>query len=103
LSYAGNGTDPQTPTQTGLLKMSATQSFARYLALPIVTAGVLGGAALGLAGMANAGTYSYHPEPRPGLVATPNIVVRPPLVATPRHHRSAFSIDVSSAGSSSAE
>lgn len=39
---------------------------ARYIALPIVSAGIFGGAALGLAGMANAATatgpgYSYAP------------------------------------------
>ena len=31
-------------------------NIARYIALPIVSAGILGGAALGLAGMANAAT-----------------------------------------------
>lgn len=66
--------------------MNATRTVARYLALPIVSAGILGGAALGLAGMANAGTYSYQPEPRPGLVATPNTVARPPVVIYHRHH-----------------
>lgn len=65
--------------------MSATRTFARYIALPVVSAGILGGAALGLAGMANAGTYSYQPEPRPGLVATPNTIARPPVVVMPRH------------------
>ena len=35
-----------------------TRSLARYIALPAVSAGVLGGTALGLGGMANAGTYS---------------------------------------------
>jgi hypothetical protein len=45
---------------------------ARYIALPAVSAGILGGAALGLAGMANAGTYPTHdPSPRPGIVARP--------------------------------
>ena len=62
-----------------------TRSFARYLALPVVSAGILGGAALGLAGMANAGTYSYEPTPRPGIVATPNTIARPPVVVIPGH------------------
>ena len=31
-------------------------NIARYIALPIVSAGIIGGAALGLAGMANAAT-----------------------------------------------
>jgi hypothetical protein len=62
-----------------------TRSFARYIALPAVSAGILGGVALGLAGMANAGTYSYEPTPRPGIVATPNTIARPPVVVIPGH------------------
>jgi hypothetical protein len=60
--------------------MSAiTHSFARYIALSVVSAGVIGGAALGLAGAANAATGSSNtPEPRPGIVATPHPVT-PPL------------------------
>jgi hypothetical protein len=65
--------------------MTINRSFARYIALPAISAGVLGGAALGLAGMANAGTYSYEPTPRPGIVATPNTIARPPIVAMPGH------------------
>lgn len=80
--------------------MTATASFARHLALPVVSAGILGGAALGLAGMANAGTYSYTPEPRPGIVATPNVIARPPIIVMPRHHSypagEVFVIDVPS-------
>lgn len=45
-------------------------TIARYVALPIVSAGIFGGAALGLAGMANAAStttptgpgYSYAPS-----------------------------------------
>jgi hypothetical protein len=62
-----------------------TTRFARYIALPAVSAAILGGAALGLAGMANAGTYSYEPTPRPGIVATPNTIARPPVIVIPRH------------------
>lgn len=65
--------------------MTITRSLARYVALPVVSAGILGGAALGLAGMANAGTYSYEPTPRPGIVATPNTIARPPIVVVPGH------------------
>jgi hypothetical protein len=36
---------------------------ARYIAPPIVSAGIIGGAALGMAGMANAGTYSQPSDP----------------------------------------
>jgi hypothetical protein len=69
----------------------------RCIALSAVSAGILGGAALGLAGMANAGTYSYEPTPRPGIVATPNTIARPPVVVMPGHrwHKDrSFTIDV---------
>jgi hypothetical protein len=46
-----------------------TSRFARYIALPIVSAGMIGGAALGLAGTANAATTDVRP---PSIVATPN-------------------------------
>ena len=50
--------------------MSTTiKRFARYIALPAVSAGIIAGAALGLAGAANAGTYS---APSPSIVATPD-------------------------------
>ena len=62
-----------------------TTRFARYIALPAVSAGILCGAVLGLAGRANAGTYSYEPTPRPGIVATPNTIARPPVIVIPRH------------------
>jgi hypothetical protein len=72
-----------------------TRRFARYIALPAVSAGILGGAALGLAGMANAGTYSYEPTPRPGIVATPNTIARPPVVVIPGHRwHHGFAFDV---------
>ena len=61
------------------------RSFARYIALPAVSAGILGAGALGLAAMANAGTYSYQPTPRSGIVATPNTIARPPVVVMPGH------------------
>jgi hypothetical protein len=59
-------------------------TFARYLVLLVVSGGIIA-AALGLAGMANAGTYSYDPTPRPGIVATPNTIARPPVVVVPGH------------------
>nr|WP_090346386.1 hypothetical protein [Mycolicibacterium malmesburyense]CRL78968.1 hypothetical protein CPGR_05064 [Mycolicibacterium malmesburyense] len=49
-----------------------TRRFARFVALPVLSAGILAGA-LGFAGAASAGTYSQDPTPRPGIVATPNI------------------------------
>jgi hypothetical protein len=78
-----------------------SRSFARYIALPAVSAGILGGAALGLAGMANAGTYPTHdPSPRPGIVATPNVKAQPPVLVYPgRHwHRNSIVIDVPGGG-----
>ena len=78
--------------------MRIARSFARYLALPAISAGVIGGAALGLAGVANAGTYPTHdPNPRPGIVANPGTIARPPVVVMPGHrwHRNrAFVVDI---------
>ena len=72
---------------------------ARYIALPAISAGILGGAALGLSGMANAGTYSHQPSPRPGISAGPSVRAQPPAEATPgaRWHRERhrFGIDLS--------
>jgi hypothetical protein len=64
--------------------VTPTASFTRFVALPVVSAGILGGAALGLAGMANAGTYSQPHEPRPGIVAAPNTFAEPPYNKTPK-------------------
>jgi hypothetical protein len=67
--------------------------FARYIALPALSAGIIGGAALGLAGAASAGTYSYQPVPRPGISSGPVVKAQPPAGATPgarwhrEHHR----------------
>jgi hypothetical protein len=76
---------------------SITRSLARYVALPAISAGILGGAALGLAGMANAGTYPTHdPKPKPGIVVSPGTIARPPVVVVPGHrwHKErAFVID----------
>jgi hypothetical protein len=52
------------------MNANITRRFARYFALPVVSAGIIGGAALGMAGMANAATptqstgpgYSYAPS-----------------------------------------
>ena len=52
-----------------------TTRFARYFALPIVSAGIIGGAALGLAGTANA---ADNADVRgPDVVATPNVKAHP--------------------------
>jgi hypothetical protein len=86
LNAGETGRRTETRTTTGEFEMTIiTRSLARYIALPAVSAGILGAAALGLAGMANAGTYSYEPTPRPGIVATPNTIARPPVVVMPGH------------------
>jgi hypothetical protein len=64
-----------------------THSFARYFALPIVSAGIIGGAALGLAGMANAAT-STQPS-GPGYSYAPQVIAHPAPEAQPgwrAHH-----------------
>jgi hypothetical protein len=55
----------------------------RTFALTAVSAGILGGAALGLAGVASAGTYSQQP---PSIVATPTVTAHPAPEAMPGHH-----------------
>jgi hypothetical protein len=72
-----------------------------YVALPVVSAGIIGGAALGLAGMANAATPSYNPEPRPGIVAVPQTKAKPAAEAHPgawwhRHHPSLLDPSIAS-------
>ena len=79
---------------------NSAQRIVRYIALPIVSAGIIGGAALGLAGTANAATPPNNPDPRPGIVAVPQTKAKPAAEAHPgawwhRHHPSL--IDPSSA------
>lgn len=62
--------------------------FAR-IALPAVSAGVLGGAALGLAGMANASVTTNQTGPNASIVATPDTYASPAPSAVPgwyHHH-----------------
>ena len=51
-------------------------SIAR-IALPIVSAGILGGAALGLAGMASAQTTTVENSTGTAIVATPDTYAKP--------------------------
>jgi hypothetical protein len=70
------------------MSTTTTRTFVRFVAVPAISAGILGGAALGLAGMANAGTYPTHdPSPRPGIVATPSVKAKPPVVVYPGKRR----------------
>ena len=59
-----------------------TRRFARYLALPIVSAGIIGGAALGLAGTASAANTDVR---QPNVVATPDTKAHPAPDAMPGH------------------
>jgi hypothetical protein len=64
--------------------MSTTiAGFARYIALGTVSVGIIGGAALGLAGAANASTTDVRP---PSIVATPDVKAHPAPEAQPGRH-----------------
>jgi len=60
---------------------TSTRRFARYFALPIVSAGIIGAAALGLAGTASAATNVQQPN----IVAAPNVKAHPAPDAMPGH------------------
>ena len=65
---------------------SRTARIARYIALPMISAGIIGGAALGMAGMANAATYSQPSDPN---FHAPSVTAHPAPNATPgwyNHH-----------------
>jgi hypothetical protein len=66
---------------------------ARYLALPVVSAGILGGAALGLAGMANATTPTSPTGP--GYSYAPSVKAKPAPEAKPgwRNHKGIWHIN----------
>jgi hypothetical protein len=70
-----------------------TTRFARYFALPIVSAGIIGGAALGLAGAANAST-AEDVRP-PAVVATPDVKAHPAPEALPgwRWHHGVYHLE----------
>ena len=58
-----------------------SKRFARYFALPIVAAGIIGGAALGLAGAASAANNADVRQP--DVVATPDVKAHPAPVVMP--------------------
>ena len=60
--------------------MNTKTRFACYFALPIVSAGIIGGAALGLAGTASAAATDVQ---GPSIVATPNVKAHPAPNAMP--------------------
>jgi hypothetical protein len=62
-------------------------SSARLIALPIVSAGIIGGAALGLAGMANATpTVGGHEATGPGYSYGPHTFAKPAPTQQPGWH-----------------
>ena len=71
-----------------------TTRFAHYFALPIVAAGIIGGAALGLAGAANAANNADVRSP--DIVATPDVKAHPAPQAVPgaRWHRGIYQVEV---------
>ena len=60
------------------------KTITRYFAMPIVAAGIIGGAALGLAGAASA---ANNADVRgPDIVATPDVKAHPAPDALPGHY-----------------
>lgn len=64
-------------------------TIARYLALPLLSAGIISGAALGLAGTASAA--QNVPQPSPSMIAVPQVHAQPAPEAVPgylwhKHH-----------------
>lgn len=58
-------------------------NIARYIALPIVSAGILGGAALSLAGMASAATTIDQNGSSVSIVTSPDTYAKPAPNAIP--------------------
>jgi hypothetical protein len=65
--------------------MNAVTNFARCCTLSAVAAGMIGGAALGLAGMANAATAGQAPT-GPGYSYSPTVKAQPAPAAKPGWH-----------------
>jgi hypothetical protein len=66
---------------------TVTSRFARYFAMTVASAGIIGGAALGLAGAASATTST--PPTGPGHSYAPSVKANPAPAAKPgwRNHR----------------
>jgi hypothetical protein len=63
---------------------TAASRFARYIAMPVVSAGIIGGGAIGLAGAASAAT-STQPT-GPGYSYAPSVQAQPAPAAQPGSH-----------------
>jgi hypothetical protein len=61
-------------------------SIIARIALPIISAGILGGTALGLAGMASAQTTTVENSTGSAIVATPDTHAKPAPTAKPGWH-----------------
>jgi hypothetical protein len=61
-------------------------SIVARIALPIISAGILGGTALGLAGMASAQTTTVENSTGTAIVATPDTHAKPAPTAKPGWH-----------------
>ena len=61
-------------------------SIIARIALPIISAGILGGAALGLAGMASAQTTTTETSTGAAIVASPDTYAKPAPSALPGWH-----------------
>jgi hypothetical protein len=79
------GAGHENRTHRGELNMTntITARLARYIALPMVSAGIIGGAALGMAGMASAATYSQPSDPH---FNAPSVKAHPAPGSTPGWH-----------------
>ena len=61
-------------------------TIARSIVLPIISAGILGGAALGLAGMASAQTTTTETSTGAAIVSSPDTHAKPAPSALPGWH-----------------
>jgi hypothetical protein len=66
--------------------MTKNTSIARLIALPIVSAGIIGGAALGLAGMASAQSLGGQDATGPGYSYAPTVKAHPAPSQAPGWH-----------------
>lgn len=78
------------------MNVNIARSFARYIALPVISAGFIGGAALGLAGMANASTVTTETSTGTAIVTSPDTHAKPAPSALPgwSHHHGAGRLDM---------
>jgi hypothetical protein len=78
------------------MNAKSTRSFAGLIAIPAVSAAILGGAALGLAGTASAATTTTDHSTGSAIVASPDTHARPAPSALPgwRHHHGIHRFDM---------